>query len=49
MDLWQWNSPIALAIFLVAAGVTIALLAWSARLLSTIPMPTVTVATKNKK
>jgi hypothetical protein len=39
MNVWEWSSPIGWAIFLVACGVTIALLAWAARWLSEIQMP----------
>jgi len=39
MDIWGWHSPLGLAIFLLACGVTVGLLAWSARWLAEIQAP----------
>ena len=34
MDLWGWGSPVAWAVFLIAATASSVLLAWAVRVLS---------------
>ncbi|HUC88016.1 MAG TPA: hypothetical protein VMR95_02620 [Candidatus Binatia bacterium] len=48
MDVWGWTSPIAWALFLVGCGTTLLLLAWSIRMLSSIPLPTSLSVSKKK-
>jgi hypothetical protein len=39
MHVWEWNSPIALSIFLVGLALTLALLSWTVKTLSSIDAP----------
>jgi hypothetical protein len=36
MNVWEWNSPIALAIFFVGLALTFALLSWTLKTLASI-------------
>jgi hypothetical protein len=39
MNVWEWNSPIALSIFFVGLTLSIALLSWAVKTLSSIDAP----------
>ena len=39
IDVWQWNSPVALAIFVVGLALSFALFSWAVKTFASIDQP----------